>query len=150
MPTVCPTGAKDKTLSKKELRNRIATAKTQADHERIAQYFDAEAAKYEADAKDHADLAQFYQQHTAMSPKYPGGQQSFHHCDALSKSLTQALKMLANSQRNTGRWPKKRQSKSSSNDGPAIRDPDCNMRVDPRPRKSKYHGRTPLFLLCQL
>src|SRR5262245_44984488 len=83
-------GAKATSLSKNEPRTLIATEQTQAVHERIAQYFDAETAKYEADAKDHADLAQFYQQHTAMSPKYPGGQQSFQHCDALSKSLAQA------------------------------------------------------------
>src|SRR5713226_1497022 len=41
-------GAKDKPLNKAELKNLIANAETKAEHERIAQYFDAEAARYEA------------------------------------------------------------------------------------------------------
>lgn len=56
-------GAKDKTISKSELRTLIANAKTPADHERIAQYFDAEATKYEADAKEHAEEASDYAAH---------------------------------------------------------------------------------------
>ena len=85
-----PAGAKDKQLSQQELKNLIANAETKAEHERIAQYFDAEAAKYEAEAKEHADLAQSYRKAGPASAKYPGSMQSFNHCDSLSKSLLKA------------------------------------------------------------
>lgn len=86
-----PAGAADNPLSKSELKNLISNAETKAEHERIAKYFDAEAARYEADSKDHGELAQLYQRNTSATPtKYPGGMQSFQHCDSLSKSLKQA------------------------------------------------------------
>ena len=86
-----PAGAKDKTPSKTELKSLIANAETKADHERIAQYFDAEAASYEAEAKDHGELAPFYQKSPdpALS-KHPASPRSFEHCDSLTKSLKQA------------------------------------------------------------
>ena len=86
-----PAGAKDKPLSKSDLKTMIATAETKADHERIAQYFDAKATKYEAEAKEHAELAPIYQKQPdpALS-KHPNSPRSFAHCDALSKSLQQA------------------------------------------------------------
>ena len=81
-------GAKDKPLTKAELKHLIANAETKADHERIAQYFDAEAARYEAEAKDHGELAPFYQKSPdpALS-KHPASPRAFEHCDSLSKSL---------------------------------------------------------------
>ena len=86
-----PAGAADKPLTKAELKGLISSAETKVEHARIAQYFEAEAAKYEAEAKDHAELAQLYQRNTPTTPtKYPGSMQTFNHCDALSKSLQQA------------------------------------------------------------
>ena len=86
-----PAGAKDARLTKAELKSLISNAETKADHERIAQYFDAEAARYEAESKEHVELAQLYQRNTSATPtKYPGGAQSFQHCDSLSKSLKTA------------------------------------------------------------
>jgi len=86
-----PAAAKEKALSQSELKNLMTNAETKAEHARLAQHFEAEAARYEAESKEHADLAQFYQQHTSAEPtKYPGTQESFQHCDALSKSLQQA------------------------------------------------------------
>ena len=86
-----PAGAADKPLTKAELKGLISSAETKAEHARIAQYFEAEAAKYEAEAKDHAELAQLYQRNTPQNvTKYPGSMQTFNHCDALSKSLQQA------------------------------------------------------------
>jgi hypothetical protein len=91
--SVAADAAKDKPMSKSELRNLIVNAKTVADHERIAQYFEAEAARYEAESKEHGELAQLYQRNTSSTPtKYPGSSQSFQHCDSLSKSLQQAAK----------------------------------------------------------
>jgi hypothetical protein len=85
-----PAAAKDKVLSKSQLNHLIATAETKADHERIAQYFDAEATKYEGEAREHAELAQAYRKSGPASAKYPGSMQTFNHCDSLSKSLQQA------------------------------------------------------------
>ena len=84
-----PAGAKDKPLTKSEVKALIATAETKAEHERIAQYFDAEAAKYDTEAKEHAELAGVYQKSTP-SAKPPGPSQTFNHCDSLSKSLQKA------------------------------------------------------------
>jgi hypothetical protein len=80
--------ADNKLLTKGELKSLIANGETKADHERVAQYFDAEAARYEAEAKDHSDLAGFYQKSPdpALS-KHPTSPRAFEHCDALSKSL---------------------------------------------------------------
>ncbi len=84
-------GAKDTALSHSELKQLITNAKTKADYERIAQYFDAEAANYDAQSKLHADLAQLYKKNPPPQPtKYPGSQQTFQHCDSLSRSLAQA------------------------------------------------------------
>lgn len=47
-------------LSKAELKKLVATASTPQDHERIAKHFDAKAAQYETDAKDHEELAAEY------------------------------------------------------------------------------------------
>jgi hypothetical protein len=86
-----PAGAQDKPLSKTELKRLMTGAETKADHARVAEYFEAEATRYEAEAKQHGELALFYQQHTSSSPtKYPGSMQTFDHCDALRKSLEQA------------------------------------------------------------
>ena len=81
-------GAKDKLLTKAELKNLIVNGETKADHERVAQYFDAEAARYEAEAKEHNELAGFYQKSPdpALS-KHPTSPRAFEHCDSLSKSL---------------------------------------------------------------
>ena len=84
-------GAKDKPLSKAEAKKLIANAETKADHERIAVYFDGEAARYAADAKEHSELASFYLDNPdpALS-KHPGSPRAFEHCDSLSKSLQKA------------------------------------------------------------
>lgn len=81
-------GANNKLLTKAELKNLIVNGETKADHERVAQYFDAEAARYEAEAKDHNELAAFYQKSPdpALS-KHPTSPRAFEHCDSLSKSL---------------------------------------------------------------
>jgi hypothetical protein len=83
-------GAKHKAMSKSELKHLVATAETKADHERIAQYFDDEAAKYEAESKEHEELAGAYRKSGPASAKYPGSMQTPNHCDSLSKSLQQA------------------------------------------------------------
>ncbi len=83
--------AKEKTLSKSELRHLIAKAETSAEHEQIARYFDAEAAKLDAEAKEHRDLATLYKESSSSQPtKFPGSMQTYNHCDDLTKSLSKA------------------------------------------------------------
>jgi hypothetical protein len=104
-----PAEEKDKPLSHSELKSLVGAAETKADHERIAQHFDAEADRYEAEAKEHGDLAAFYEKHTPSGAKYPGGMKTFQHCDSVSKSLTQAAKdsrALASEHREMGKGAK--------------------------------------------
>jgi hypothetical protein len=102
-----PAGAKDKPLTKSEVKALIPTAETKAEHERIAQYFDAEAARYEAEAKEHSELAGVYQKST---PSAKNASQTFNHCDAVSKSLQKAAddaRALAAEHRHMGNDAKK-------------------------------------------
>ena len=102
---VGPAGAKDKTLSKGELRTLILNAKTPADHERIAQYFDAQAVKYEEAAKKHENEAAYYASH--VQPAI-GKNQGFYsremqdHCPKMAAKLKEAAqeaRMMAASHR---------------------------------------------------
>ena len=82
------------TLSKKQLKDLIANANTPADHERIAQYYDAEAARYEADAKQHEDEASYYagHQHPAAEGHSPNNypQYMLSHCPQIAAKLKEA------------------------------------------------------------
>lgn len=92
-----PAGAKDASLTKAELKSLISNAETKADHERIAKYFDAEAARYEAEAKDHAELAPFYKKNPDPAlAKHVGSPRAFEHCDALSKNLQKSAEEARN------------------------------------------------------
>lgn len=85
--------ATPKHLSKKEVAQLIETAKSPADHMQLARYFSSEAAKFEAEADEHADMAKRYQRNPSpLATKFPGSMQTFNHCDALSKSLREAAR----------------------------------------------------------
>lgn len=47
----------------KQVKALIVSAKTPEDHLKLAAYFNQEADRLEADAKDHAELADLYRQH---------------------------------------------------------------------------------------
>jgi hypothetical protein len=97
-----PAGAQNKTLSKNELKQLIATAETKAEHVRIATYFDAEAAKYEAEAKEHGETAAIYQNSQASYQN----EVMFKHCDGIGKSLARAAeeaRALATEHRKMGK-----------------------------------------------
>jgi hypothetical protein len=104
-------GAKDKPLNKAELKTLVTNAQTKADHERIAQHFDAEAARYEAEAKDHEQLARFYQKSPDPAlAKHPGSARAFEHCDSLSKNLRSSAedaRQMANEHRSMAKEAKK-------------------------------------------
>jgi hypothetical protein len=89
-----PAGAQktDKpSLSPQEFKKIIANPKTKADHEFAAQYYDEEADRYKAAAKLHGELAPYYQRNPDPAPsKHLGRQQSFEHCESLSKELQRA------------------------------------------------------------
>ena len=104
-------GATGKSLSKAELRNLISKSETKADHERVAQYFDAEAVRYEAEAKDHEEMGRLYQKSPdpALS-KHPGTPRAAGHCDSLSKSLrnsSEGARQLAAEHREMAKEAKK-------------------------------------------
>jgi hypothetical protein len=82
------------TLSKKQLKGLIANANTPADHERIAKYYDAEAARYEADSKQHEDEASYYagHQHPTAEGHSPNNypQYMLNHCPQIAAKLKEA------------------------------------------------------------
>lgn len=79
------------TLSAQELKDLIANPKTKADHEFVADYYDEQAANYEAGAKLHQELAAFYQRHPERAlSNHPGSPGTYEHCDKLSKELQMA------------------------------------------------------------
>ena len=54
-------------LKKQQLNTLIATAKTPAEHERIAQYYQAKALDYSAQAKEHEAMIAAYKANTSLS-----------------------------------------------------------------------------------
>ncbi len=59
-------------LSKKEVKALIASAKTKEDHLKLADFYKGEAVRLEAEAKDHDDMAEMYRKNpTPMAVKHP-------------------------------------------------------------------------------
>ena len=54
-------------LSKQQLLSLIATAKTPADHLRIAQYYEAQAQQYQAQAREHEQMVAAYKANSSLS-----------------------------------------------------------------------------------
>ena len=80
-PLAQPAVHQDK-LSRKELKALIASAKTRADHERIAAHYRAEAERLEAKHREHEeDLAEYYKNPARYPGKYPT---MGDHCRSLS------------------------------------------------------------------
>ena len=66
-------------LSKKEVKVLIATARTSADHEKIAAYYRAEGQRLKADQQDHQEMLEAYLKNPSSHPipKWPTMEQ---HC----------------------------------------------------------------------
>ena len=80
-------------LTDKEEKQLAASAKSSEDHLRLAKHFQAKADKLAADAKEHAEMAQIYREHTSVADtKRPGAADTVSHCEALSQDLAQAAK----------------------------------------------------------
>lgn len=97
-------------LGKAELKKLVATASTPQDHERIAKHFDAKAAQYEADAKDHDELAAEYAtQLPGQHSKHPGWPQTAEHCKYFAKQArrtAEEARQLAADHRQMAKLPK--------------------------------------------
>lgn len=87
-----------KSAAKKQVKTWIASAKTPADHERIAAYFNREADRMDDEARDHEYLADVYRRNpgTSIGGKSGGGSmfRTAEHCESAAKSLREAAKNL--------------------------------------------------------
>jgi hypothetical protein len=69
------------TLPSAEVKKLTATAKTSADHMKLAKHYEAVAAKHESDAKEHESLAELYSKNpTGHEQKHPMSGQTAQHC----------------------------------------------------------------------
>ena len=91
-----PTASKVKSsdlLTSKQVKALIATANTPADHMKLQKHFLAVAAKYEADAIEHAAEAQAYRKNPSfMESKNPAGPGTAAHCDRFAQLDREAAK----------------------------------------------------------
>jgi hypothetical protein len=80
-------------LTNKQAQELAMTAKTPAEHATLQKHFLALAAKYDAEAADHAGLAEAYRKGVESGRRYPGtASWKAKHCDRLSGSLKDAAK----------------------------------------------------------
>src|SRR4051794_6776604 len=78
--------AKNEKLSEKQLLALIATAKTSADHTRIADYYQAQATNYLAQSKEHEQMAAAYKKNPIFNgSKFATG--TVNHCEYVAQSL---------------------------------------------------------------
>jgi hypothetical protein len=75
-------GAKEK-ISKRALQEMIAGAKSAADHKAIADYYHAEAAKAQAKAVEHDEMAGWYRKAGEGVKKTPYAPGTIDHCERL-------------------------------------------------------------------
>jgi hypothetical protein len=92
--TAGPARGQDKVnLTSAELKELIRNAKEPADHQKIAQYFNQEADRLEAEAKDHVDLAAIYRGNPTLDEsKHPMSGRTAGHCDYFSKVAREAAR----------------------------------------------------------
>jgi len=77
---------KPEKLTKQQLLSLIATAKTSAEHRRIAEYYHAKAQEYLAQAKEHEEMAEAYKKNPMTnSSKFATG--TVNHCEYFEQSF---------------------------------------------------------------
>ena len=86
-------------VTSKNLKEKITSAKTANDHKAIAAYYRAEAAKAQAKITEHQEMTEVYRKAgfgtVSKSPNAPG---TIEHCNHLVKtyqSLAESLEMMA-------------------------------------------------------
>ncbi len=73
-------------LSKQQLLSLIATAKTPADHRRVAEYYHAKVQDYLVQAKEHGEMAEAYKKNPMTSAsKFATG--TVDHCEYFDQSF---------------------------------------------------------------
>lgn len=83
------------TMTAKEAKALIATAKTAKEHLKLAQYFNQQADRYEAEARDHDEMIEAYRKNpTTRAEKTPGGVGTIEHCEFFAKSNREMAKAL--------------------------------------------------------
>ncbi len=83
------------TLSKKQLADLVATAKTAADHRKLAAHYLAAAAKHDAEAQEHRELAAKYKANpTASESKRPNAPDTASHCLLFAEHCKKAAQMM--------------------------------------------------------
>lgn len=79
--------AQAQVLKSAELKQLTASAKTAADHTKLAKHYEAKAVEYDAAAKEHEDLAKEYELHpTGHDQKHPGMALTAAHCRSFAES----------------------------------------------------------------
>ena len=80
-------------LSKQQLLSLTATAKTPAEHSRLAQYYSAQAQNDLAQSKEHEQMAeQFKNNSVTSSSKFAAG--TVNHCEFLAQNLKQSAAQM--------------------------------------------------------
>ncbi len=90
-----------KLLGKKQLADLVASAKTAADHRKLAAHYRAVAAKHEAEATEHAELAAKYKSNPTISdmkrPNAPDTASQWlayaEHCRKAAKTMSEMAAM---------------------------------------------------------
>ena len=78
-------------INKQELKTLIGSAKTAAEHQRIAKHFDARADELEAESKEHHELAAKYKANPTMHEmKHPMSGETAGHCQFFADDLHKA------------------------------------------------------------
>jgi hypothetical protein len=78
-------------LTKREVKTLIETAKTPADHAKLANYYRYEATRLQAEVKDHEAMAAAYDKNPMGHP-IPKGQTLGTHCRNLMKDISEEAK----------------------------------------------------------
>ena len=93
LQTTAATPSSADVLSQTEVRKLVADANAAADHLKLSRHFTALAAKYDADAEEHAGLAKAYRNRpTASETKRPGSPDTATHCERLAEFARNAAK----------------------------------------------------------
>jgi hypothetical protein len=83
------------TMTVKEAKALIATAKTAREHLKLVRYFNQQADLFEAEAKDHDEMIEAYRKNpTPYASKTPGGVRTIEHCEFLAKSNREMAKAV--------------------------------------------------------
>ena len=78
-------------LSPTQVRQLTASAKTPAEHMKLAKHYEAVAAKHEAEAKEHEALAELYTKNpTGHEQKHPMSGQTAAHCKLYAEHCRKA------------------------------------------------------------